>query len=457
MRITREPIRRFVWFLVVASLVAGCGVWGTQAEQSYTAGRKAFKQNALREALQHFRTAAIQAPASAAAHSWRGMVAESLGEFDEALEAYRAAVKVEPSFASNSQLGALADRMGETDLAVESLRASLSVSWVGRARQSLRASLSDFLDCVAGSSALSRSAWWGGCAAISVTVNLRTFWRGSEEVAQYLFRVLIESGDHEGALELARGRGWVRAGADYCGESGVQLSDETAALLAMLVHPERADCLLPIAMALTDGGLVRLAHLVLMDQIRNSRDPRVREKAEAFLRHRLPAHTVVKLGESLNIVAYRLQHRHKKPAEALEAYQKAIAADPSFSWPYSNIGTLYLNRGENERALDWLRKAVAVNPNHYRALVNLGISADRLNRYDEAIAAYRRAIALEPDGGGGHANLGWILLRLGREAEAIRELRTAVRLDPTLKRERAYLNQRFGADPRGGPTALSAR
>src|SRR3990172_2029321 len=67
------------------------------AEQSLKAGRQALEQNALREALQHFRKAVAALPTSVPAQAYRGSVAEMLGEFYEALEAYTEAARLEPS------------------------------------------------------------------------------------------------------------------------------------------------------------------------------------------------------------------------------------------------------------------------------------------------------------------------------------------------------------------------
>jgi hypothetical protein len=53
--------------------------------------------------------------------------------------------------------------------------------------------------------------------------------------------------------------------------------------------------------------------------------------------------------------------------------------------------------------------------------------------------------------------VGWTLVELGHEAEAEREFKIAVRLDPSLQAERGYLNSRYGADARSGPTPASAR
>jgi tetratricopeptide (TPR) repeat protein len=198
--------------------------------------------------------------------------------------------------------------------------------------------------------------------------------------------------------------------------------------------------------SLTDGGLVRLSRLVLLDRSRNSADPKVRREALAFLRERLPARDVPKVAESLNIAAYNLHHRFGDPGDAAVVYQRAIAADSEFSWPYANLGRLYMD--EAELGLEWLEAAVRINPSHFRAWVNLGLALYSLRRYDEAVPAYQAALAINPTDAFVHAYLGRSLLSLGRDGEGVRELQTAVRLDPSLTEERDLLGRRVAADPR---------
>ncbi|HLC40530.1 MAG TPA: tetratricopeptide repeat protein [Methylomirabilota bacterium] len=365
------------------------------AEQSLKAGRQALEQNALREALQHFRKAVAALPTSVPAQAYRGSVAEMLGEFDEALEAYTEAARLEPSVTHSYLLGSLAERMGKTALAVQWLKASL-----------------------AGST--------------------------GEGMAEYLFRVLVESRDREAVLNFARSRGWVREGADYCGLPVTGVTRETLALLAMLIHPERADCLISVGVAITDGGSARLARFIWQIVIRNTPDAVARQQVERYLRVRLPAHDVSKLAESLNVVGHRLYNRSKKPIEAIEAYKKAIADDPNFSWPYPNIGVIYYERGQLGEALMWLRQAVVVNPDHWRAQVSLGVVTGRLKRYDEALVAFRRAVALNPEDAYSQAQLGRLLLHFGREDEGVQALQAAVRLNRDLAQERELLERKLG-------------
>jgi tetratricopeptide (TPR) repeat protein len=292
-------------------------------------------------------------------------------------------------------------------------------------------------------------------AVSSLKASMRDDPREKSVRAEHLFRVLIEMEDREAALALAREMSWLREGIEYCKDEPDDFSWKTQALLAMLIQPERADCLLDVGESLTEEGFVRLARVVLLDRVQHSTDQKVRERAAAFMRHRLPAHSIRKLAESLNIVGYNLQFSLGLPEQAIKVYLKASAADPSFSWPYSNIGNVYMNRENYAQAIEWFRKAVTINPNHWRAQFNLGHAAYNVKQYDEALEAFLQAVALNPDDAYGHSNLGRLLLNFGEEEEAIRHLRIAMRLDPRVG-DQGLLNDTAGLDPRRGPTPFSS-
>jgi tetratricopeptide (TPR) repeat protein len=447
-RPSHRLIRRLgVLALALGLLLAACGGPDWQVRDSLRAGDQAARQRALRQALNYYRTAAVAEPGSVRAQMRRGALAEALGEFDEALEAYRRAAGIEPSSLTYYRAGAMAERMGNGAVATEYLGASLSTApapservartgrrWIERVSASLDGSrVSRMLP-----SWVFQSLKLGRALLTSATLD-------RDVVAGALYVTLLEEGETERALDLARSRGWVQDGADYCSGASGQAA-ETRALVGMLAAPERTDCLLRVGRALTDGGLVGLARRVLLDRSRHSADPGVRREALAFLRRRLPAHEVPKVAESLNVAGYNLQHRFGDAGAAANAYRRAIAAAPDFSWPYANLGRLYLDMDQPELALDWLRTAIRVNPDHFRAHVSLGVTLQTLRRYDEAVPAYQAALGLDPDDAFVHARLGRTLLSLGRDAEGVRELQIALRLDPSLSRERDLRSRRVAGD-----------
>ncbi len=449
----RRPGRHLAWLignfvLVAGVLLAGCSGPDARVRGPLQSGDDAARQHALREALNHYRTAAVAEPASLEAQTRRGAMAEALGEFEEALEAYGRAVRLEPSALTFYRAGAMAERMGNHGLAVDYLTASLSAAPTRpeRVAQAGRHGIERLSAMLAGSRLSRMLPDWVFRSLTLGQVVLSNAGLDRDVVAGTLLASQIEAGETTRAFDLARARGWVRAGADYCAGARGDAA-ETRALVGMLAAPEQTDCLLAVGRSLTDGGMVRLARLVLLDRSRHSADPRVRREALAFLRERLPR-DVSKVAESLNVAAYNLHHRFRDQGDAAVVYQRAIAADPEFSWPYANLGRLYMDMDEAELGLEWLEAATRLDPNHFRAWVNLGLSLYSLRRYEEAVPAYQAALALNPNDAFVHAYLGRSLLSLGRDGEGVRELQTAVRLDPSLTEERDLLGRRVAADPR---------
>jgi tetratricopeptide (TPR) repeat protein len=340
------------------------------------------------------------------------------------------------------RLGSVAARAGQLDLAAQSLDGA-DGPWRQHALVGAGVGAATLAMCLP-------RYWpqaaqlWNVCLSGAIDAGREAQAASRERIASYRFELLVEAGRRDAALALARSRGWVRDDARYCETTDPAVSAEVAALLAMLLQPQDADCLLPVGARIVDDGLVRLGRLMLQDRVERSTSPQVREQAAWVLRYRLPARDPSKVAESLNVTGWRLQHRFGRPQEALDAFNRAIAADPTFSWPYHNIGRLYLDAGDLEHARQWLARALEVNPDHWRAQFSFGVAAQRAQRYDEALAAFGRAAAMSPDDADTHASIGWILVKTGRDAEGVRELQLAVRLDPSLARERKYLDGRSG-------------
>jgi len=350
-------------------------------------GRLALRAGALREALVHFRAAALHAPDHAEAHHAQAETAALLGECEEAVAARRRALALAASPRGFWQLGVLADYAGDRALAIASLESSLAdLSWA--------------------------------------TPDL-----GGSHPAEYLFRIHIEMGDLDAARALAERRGWLRDGVDYCRAPLADVSKETQGLLAVLLAPETATCGPSIASAFADSGNVNLARFVAL-RVVSAAAEKLRDSAGALLRRRLPDHDVAPLVESLNGAAYNLHHVLHQPAEAVRVYQRAIALDPAFSWPYRNIGVVYLDLQEYADAVHWLEQAVALSPEHARNHAALAAAAYEQDRFEEALSAYQRAAELDPGVADYHSGVGTCLIRLGRRREALDPLRAASQIDP---------------------------
>jgi tetratricopeptide (TPR) repeat protein len=78
-------------------------------------------------------------------------------------------------------------------------------------------------------------------------------------------------------------------------------------------------------------------------------------------------------------------------AQAIEAYEKAIALRPDQPDAYVNLGAAYQAQGKTGEAIGMYKKALSLNNDHANAHLNLSIAYYRLRQYDDAILHYDQA------------------------------------------------------------------
>lgn len=116
------------------------------------------------------------------------------------------------------------------------------------------------------------------------------------------------------------------------------------------------------------------------------------------------------------------------PAQAREAYARALELDPRLADAHVNLGRHFHVAGELGRAEPHYREAVRLDPDDPTPHFNLGVLLEELGRRDEAVHAYRQAVLRDPDFADAHCNLGLLLESLGRQREAVRHLMAARKL-----------------------------
>src|SRR5438552_4074067 len=105
--------------------------------------------------------------------------------------------------------------------------------------------------------------------------------------------------------------------------------------------------------------------------------------------------------------------------EAVEAYDRAIAADPNSEEAWNNKGFTFFMLGIHEEALSCYEKALAINPTYKQTWYNKGYTFHGINRLEEAVTAYEKAIELDRGDEVLWNNLGNALYNLGRYGESI--------------------------------------
>lgn len=83
-------------------------------------------------------------------------------------------------------------------------------------------------------------------------------------------------------------------------------------------------------------------------------------------------------------------------AEAIAAWRRSAALDPSQAVPWFNIGRALQSDGDSVGAVDALQRAWALAPDLLPAAILLGDALAHLGRFEEATARYRDALRLHP-------------------------------------------------------------
>jgi tetratricopeptide (TPR) repeat protein len=111
--------------------------------------------------------------------------------------------------------------------------------------------------------------------------------------------------------------------------------------------------------------------------------------------------------------------------EARRAYHLALDRDPEMGNAHLNLGKLYHDGGDLEKAGAHYRAAVEIDPGDPSAHFNLGVLLEDLKLPQEAMRAYREAIEHDPSFADAHYNLGLLCESLGKKPEAVAHFRTA--------------------------------
>ena len=107
---------------------------------------------------------------------------------------------------------------------------------------------------------------------------------------------------------------------------------------------------------------------------------------------------------------------------AVEAYQRAIAADPARIDARINLGRLQHERGELDAAADTYRAAIDVGARDALLLFNLGVLLEDLECSDDAVRAYESALQEDPDFADAHYNLALLYEELQQPRQALRHM-----------------------------------
>ncbi|MGH7389334.1 MAG: tetratricopeptide repeat protein [Candidatus Rokuibacteriota bacterium] len=138
--------------------------------------------------------------------------------------------------------------------------------------------------------------------------------------------------------------------------------------------------------------------------------------------------------------------------QALDAYRRVVALDPTYAAAWNNQGLLLHRLGRYEEARRAYDRALEQDPQCAEAAYNLGSLDEDCGDVEGAVAHYRHALRLSPDYADAHFNIAAALARARRGPEAMRHWQRYLELDsgsPWARIARAHLEL---VEPPGGGT-----
>jgi tetratricopeptide (TPR) repeat protein len=129
--------------------------------------------------------------------------------------------------------------------------------------------------------------------------------------------------------------------------------------------------------------------------------------------------------------------------EAIDAYRRVVAIDPTYAAAWNNLGLLLHRMGQYDEARQAYGMALKQDERCCQAAYNLGSLHEDQGDVELAVRQYRLALEIAPDYADAHFNLAAALSRAGRPQDALRHWQRYVELDagsPWARIARAHLD-----------------
>ncbi len=117
--------------------------------------------------------------------------------------------------------------------------------------------------------------------------------------------------------------------------------------------------------------------------------------------------------------------------EIMDAYETAVALDPTSAGALVNLGTLAFNQRKWTKAERYYKRALEADPEYALAHFNLANLYDERGRRELAEQHYARALEIAPAYADAHYNLALLQQGSNRMMEAVRHWNAYLKLDPT--------------------------
>jgi tetratricopeptide (TPR) repeat protein len=111
-------------------------------------------------------------------------------------------------------------------------------------------------------------------------------------------------------------------------------------------------------------------------------------------------------------------------------FLQAIATDPDFWEAQYNLGVIYYNYDQYDRAIEQFNKVIQKNPNFFKPFYGLGVISYIQRKNKEAISSFEKVLTLKPDHDRSLYFLGRIYLRIDSTVKALEYFDESAKINP---------------------------
>ncbi len=130
---------------------------------------------------------------------------------------------------------------------------------------------------------------------------------------------------------------------------------------------------------------------------------------------------------TFSIATYVRNNLWKEP---ITLWEDVIRKSPNKARGYNNLGFLYTQANQHDKALYYLQKATELKSSYSVARHNLGLAYAKKGMIDDAIKELRLSVELDPSNALAHYDLALAYIKKGEMQNALQQLNEAIRYKP---------------------------
>ena len=116
-------------------------------------------------------------------------------------------------------------------------------------------------------------------------------------------------------------------------------------------------------------------------------------------------------------------HKENNLQVAENLYKKILKTNPNYAGVYNNLGMMYKELEEYQKAIGCYEKAIQIDPNYANVYYNLGNILQELRELQKAKSCYEKLLNLDPTNKKGCSGYGNLLLKITQHNKGLAYIR----------------------------------